>query len=523
VPPARRPRKPAAVRYPAVRYRTEGHRVAAFIQRYCRHYEGEWAGKQLILEPWQLWLLGEYFRTDPATGYRYWRQILEVIPRKNSKTTRIAALGHYLLDYDGEGGAKGFSAAWGRDQAGLMLDGAKNMRLMSPTLRRRTVEYASEIRTVKRRGEPSKTWKVVSKLADLQQGTNPHFALIDEYHVHKRSDLYDAFKRGTQARRQPLILIITTEANDDTGPLGVMQMGFRGEHIERKQLTPYLVVAKDHRSRSLMVRWGLDADADVDIEDPAVVRGCNPAGWLDPQRLIDEYLHAPGALESDFRRYHLNQLVTAEDQVIKPHEWDACYVEGLEIPDGTRAFSASDLGFTGDWSAHVIAAEVDVNGKDRIVVAGRGWEPPGNGQETSIRATVDEFGRAEAERLVMQNMLVDKYQARGLMQDWQMDGLPVGMYGMENEFMCPASNSFLEAVRTRRLAHNGDPELRRHVLNMRSVTTGGTSWKLRKHPRNDETPEHGHFKTDMGLACAAAVHQIVGEEGSALDKHGLFI
>lgn len=268
-----------------------------------------------------------------------------------------------------------------------------------------------------------------------------------------------------------------------------------------------------------MIRWGIEPDADVDIEDPAIVRGCNPAGWLDPQRLINEYLHAPGALESDFRRYHLNQLVTSEEQVIKPHEWDACFLEGARIPDGAAAFSGTDLGFTGDWSAHLIAADVD----GRVVLQGKGWAPPGDGQEIHIRATVDEYGRSEAERLSMRNMLVDKWNARLLMQDWQMAGLPVGMFSMENEFMCPASQTFLEAVRNKRIAHDGDPELRRHVLNMRKQTTGQTSWKLAKHPRNDETPEHGHFRTDMGFAAVAAVYQVEAEIESSFNKHGLFI
>jgi phage terminase large subunit-like protein len=513
VPPApRSPRNPFAA---APRYATEGLRVAAFIERYCRHSKGKWAGQRIVLEDWQRWALNEIFRVDPQTGYRYWRQVLWMIPRKNAKSTIISAVGHYLLGFDGEGGPEVFSAAWGAEQAGVTMDAAKAMAEMSPKLRSRTTLYANEIRSPRNRG----VWKRVSKLADMQQGTNPHAALIDEYHVHKRSDLFDAFKRGTQAREQPMILIITTEADDDTGPLGMMQEGFAADHVERKQVTPYLTVAKDHRSRSLMIRWGLAPDATVDISDPAVVRGCNPAGWLDPKRLIDEYLHAPGALEHDFRRFHLNQLVTSEEQVIKPDEWDACRVDGLTIPDGAQAYSGTDLGFTGDWSAHAIAAEVD----GRIVLQAQGWEPPGDGQEIHIRATVDEYARAEAERLSMQHMLVDKWNARLLMQDWQLAGLPVGMFSMENEFMCPASQTFLEAVRNKRIAHDGDPELRRHVLNMRRRTTGQTSWKFAKHPRNDDSPEHGHFKTDVAFAAVAAVYQVEAEQASALETHGIFI
>jgi phage terminase large subunit-like protein len=442
-----------------------------------------------------------------------------MIPRKNAKSTIIAGCGHYLFGFDGEGGPDGYSGAWGTEQAGITLEAAKAMLLMSPELRKRMIPYAKEIKRKTRSGNA--TWKVVSKLADMQQGTNPHFALLDEYHVHKRSDLYDAFKRGTQARRQPMILIITTEADDARGPLGSMQGGF-APNAER--ITPYLTIARDHRSRSLMLRWGLQPDDDVDIEDPAVVRGCNPAGWLDPKRLVDEFLHAPGTFERDFRRFHLNQLVISEEQPIKPHEWDACQVDGLVIPDGSGAWSGTDLGFTGDWSAHVIAAPLEVDGKPRVALQAMGWEPPGDGEEIHIRATVDDYARCEAQRLRMEHMLVDKWNARLLMQDWQLAGLPVGMFSMENEFMCPASQSFLEMVRNKKIAHNGDPVLREHVLNLRRQTTGQTSWKFAKHPRNDDAPpEGGHFKTDVGFAAVAAAYQAEGQLPNAVEAHGLFI
>jgi phage terminase large subunit-like protein len=496
-------------------FETEGLRVSWFIENLCRHSKGQWAGKRLDLEAWQRWALNEIFRLDPESGYRYWRQVLWMLPRKNAKSTMVAGAGHYLLNYDGEGGPEGYSGAWGTDQAKITLEAAKAMRSMSPTLKKATSEYATEIRsTTGNRG----VWKVVSKLADMQQGTNPHFALIDEYHIHKRSDLFDAFKRGTQARRQPMILIITTEADDDSGPLAVMQAGYAGAHVEVEQVTPYLLVAKDHRSRSLMLRWGLAADSEADIEDPAVVRGCNPAGWLDPRRLVDEFLHGPGSLESDFRRFHLNQLVTSEDQVIKPHEWDACRVDGITIPDGAQAWSASDLAFTDDWAAHALAANVD----GRVVLSAKGWAPPEEG-EIDIRATVDHEAREQASRLLMQMMLCDKWNARTLMQDWTRDGLPSALFGMEPEFMAPASQKFLELVRTKRIAHDGDPELRRHVLNMRKQSVGGSSWKFAKHPRNSDTPEHGHFKTDVGFCAVAAAYQAASGGVNALEEFGLFV
>ena len=92
---------------------TNGPRAAWFIERYCTHAKGEWFGQPLVMEPWQRWVLNLIFEVEPETGLRKWRDVLLVIPRKNAKSTLIAALGYYLLVYDGEGGPEVFSAAWG--------------------------------------------------------------------------------------------------------------------------------------------------------------------------------------------------------------------------------------------------------------------------------------------------------------------------------------------------------------------------------------------------------------------------
>lgn len=499
------------------KYATNGPRVAWFVENYCTHAKGEWFGKPLMMEPWQRWVLNEMFRVDPSTGMRQWREVCLMIPRGNAKSTLIAALGFYFLIFDGEGGPDVFSSAWGEDQARMVFDSARTMHDSSPNLQAVSQKFAKAITCPTNAG----SWRIVSRIAETKQGSNAHALLNDEYHVHKSHELRDAFKRGMQKRRQPLLVDITTEGSSKQSPLGLLQAGYFADDCEIEYVTPTLVVSKHHRSRSLLIRFGVpwDFEGEVDPENLELVRACNPAGWIDPQRLIDEHLVGPGNLESDFKRFHLNMLTEDEDAPIKEHEWEACRVDGLVIPDESRAWSASDLGFTGDWSAHVVAAHVG----DRIALEARGWEPPtSDGMELDIRSTVDAHARGEAMRLRMQMMLVDKYQARLLMQDWESDGLPVAMFGMERDFMCPASISFVEAVKMKLIAHNGDPELKRHVLNLRKRDLG-TSWMFMKHPRNDDgMPDGSHFKTDLGFCAVAATHLARSGQIDAVSEYGIF-
>ncbi len=49
-------------------------------------------------------------------------------------------------------------------------------------------------------------------------GTNPSLGIVDEYHAHKTSEIYDVILSGMVAREQPLMVIITTAGFDLSRP-----------------------------------------------------------------------------------------------------------------------------------------------------------------------------------------------------------------------------------------------------------------------------------------------------------------
>jgi len=490
---------------------TDGDRVAAWLAHYCVHVKGEWARNHdpFVLEDWQRRFVAELFEVD-ASGRRVYSEALLGIPRKNGKSSLAAAIGHYLLSGDSEPGPEVISAAGSRDQARMVHDAARLMARRGKRLSKVVRVLRSEIHNDKNDG----VWRVVAHDADLQQGTNPSGSVVDEYHVHKSDAMWNALAAGTGARQNPLLLGITTAGANIASPCGKLyEAALKMPDVERP--TPFLTIARDKDAGFLMYWFGVDSD-DVDIENPATMLGTNPASWVTPEFLTRQ-LGKPSMREVDFRRFHLNQWAADVDEGISAEAWDACQVDGITIPDGAPAYSASDLGFTSDWSAHVIAAEVD----GRIVVQARGWPPPvGDGVETDIRATVDHHARSEAARLQMRGMLCDDWNARLMMQDWMNEGLPAAVWSMKPSFMCPASVSFLEAVNQGRVAHDGDPVLRQHVLSMRMRDTLG-GWKFDKHPMNDDPG--GEFKSDIGLCAVAAVSQIAQAGPNALEEFGLFI
>ena len=70
----------------------------AFAENYCRHSKGKWAGKPLILEDWQRFVVGSIFgwkRKDDDT--RRFRYFYIQVARKNGKSTLMAFIGLYVI------------------------------------------------------------------------------------------------------------------------------------------------------------------------------------------------------------------------------------------------------------------------------------------------------------------------------------------------------------------------------------------------------------------------------------------
>lgn len=181
--------------------------VIDFIQTFCRHSKGQWAGKPVILELWQKAITAALFGfVDKDTGNREYRECILIVARKNGKSTWAACIGLYLLIADGEGGPEIYSAATKRDQAKIIWSEAVRMVKKSPAFSKRIKCLVSRIRCDYNEG----TFEPLGSDSNKLDGLNVHGALIDELHAIKDKNIYDVIKDGMTAREQPLCLITTT-------------------------------------------------------------------------------------------------------------------------------------------------------------------------------------------------------------------------------------------------------------------------------------------------------------------------
>ena len=65
-----------------------------FIELFCKHSKGKWAGKPVKLELWQKALIAALFGfVDKDTKVREYQELILIVARKNGKSTLAAAIG----------------------------------------------------------------------------------------------------------------------------------------------------------------------------------------------------------------------------------------------------------------------------------------------------------------------------------------------------------------------------------------------------------------------------------------------
>lgn len=185
----------------------KAERPIEFIERFCKHSKGEWAGHAIKLELFQKAYISALFGfIDKDTGLRRFRETLFMVGRKNGKSTLLAGIALYMLIGDHEPGAEVYSCATKKDQARIIFDETRNMVSQSPQLRslirkRKTDLYCDSVMG---------KMQALGKNSDTLDGLNSNCVIMDELHGVRDRNLYEVLKQSQSARRQPLMIMITT-------------------------------------------------------------------------------------------------------------------------------------------------------------------------------------------------------------------------------------------------------------------------------------------------------------------------
>ena len=186
---------------------TKGTRPIRFIEQFCKHSKGKWAGKPVVLELFQKAYIQALFGfVDEETGLRKYKKGVFFVARKNGKSTMDSGLACYMLTKDNESGAEIYAVATKRDQAKVVWDESKKMIKKSPALNKRCRCLINGIFY----DETESSFKAIASDSNSLDGLNAYFVVADEVHAWKDKNLLDVMYDSMSAREQPLLLETST-------------------------------------------------------------------------------------------------------------------------------------------------------------------------------------------------------------------------------------------------------------------------------------------------------------------------
>lgn len=256
--------------------------VIVFAENFCRHHEGPLAPGRVKLELWEKAFLSVVFGIVDAEGVRVFREVILIVGRKNGKTLLAAIVAAYMAFMDGEYGARVYMAATKLEQANLCYTAffqmiAKEARLSELAVKRRTDIYIESTNS---------TIKPLAFSSRKSEGLNISCGICDEissWQGEQGLRFYEALKSSQGARKQPLLLSITTAGYISGGiydELFARASRVLLEDSKETRLAPFIYAIDDptkwndiNELRKSMPNLGVSVPVDYLLEEIAVAEG----------------------------------------------------------------------------------------------------------------------------------------------------------------------------------------------------------------------------------------------------------
>ncbi|KKL48726.1 hypothetical protein LCGC14_2322640, partial [marine sediment metagenome] len=451
------------------------------------------------------------------------------IPKKQGKSELGAAVALYLLRFDNEYGGEVYSAAGDREQASIVFNIAANMVEQDATLKNDLKIIRSNKRIVYY--DKNSIYHALSSESYTKHGYNIHGCIFDELHSQPSRELFDVLKDGAgDARRQPLMFIITTAGIKDTNSIA-----WEVREYARKVKEGIL---KDDRLLSFIYSLPMDAD----WEDEENWKKVNPSlGYtVTIDKLRDAYVEVKNlpSKQNNFRRLRLNQWVSQVTRWLDVAFWDKCDSPlNVNKLQGMQCWAGLDMSSNIDVTALVLVFPRE-NGfydilpflwvpedrielrstKDKVpydvwVREGHMYVTPGNAVDYSfIEAKIE----ALFEIFNIRAIAYDRWGAEYITQRLELKGLTVVPFGQGFKSMSYPTKEFQKLVMKGKIRHGGNPVLRWMFDNIAMEMDAAENIKITKKKSTDRVD--GMVALVMGLDGALRVEN----ETSVYEEEGIF-
>lgn len=365
-----------------------------WIEEKCYHVEGILAPGNLKLELWEKAFISCVFGLlENDTEFRYFREIVLLVARKNGKSLLAAAIANYVLREDGGYGARVFNVAPKLTQADIIYLNTWQMIQLDPERqaivdaiqqeRKDTRLHVDDSMIVKKQQTrlfypvKNSTMQKVAFSAKRSDGFNPNLAIMDEagaWPGDQGLKVYEVFRSGMGAREEPLLLTCTTAGYENGGiydELLKRSTRFLLGESEERRLLPFLYMIDD------IEKW--DQVEELAKSNP------NLGFSVTEDYLKEEARIAYGSLSkrSEFIVKYCNLKQSSSQAWLANEVIENCYGDRFELENFRSCYCVAgiDLSQTTDLTAAVIVIEKT----GELYVFAKFWLPAEKIQEATAR------------------------------------------------------------------------------------------------------------------------------------------
>lgn len=446
-----------------------------------RHTQGEWANARLHdtrirLEPWQQFIDWNLFGwRRKSSGYRRFTKAYITVGKKNGKTVNAAATANYcfFVDSPREIGPEVYMIATKREQAAKAWSEAQRQISKHPFLDKITDTY-KQTSIVVIPGTAARM-KPLGKESKTEDGMNPHFVVVDEYHAHVDNSMLEVMESAMGARRQPLIYIITTSGFDKASAC------YQEEHALAEQV---LERSREPIPESFFcIIYTLDESDDWTNPDVWIKANPNLGVSLDWDYLkgrVEQALLSP-AKQNKIKTKNLNIWTQAETRWITYETWKACgFAVDPEELEGRSCYVGLDLSASQDITAIALCFPPEEEGekyrflfrffipednmiererKDKVpysywIEKGFLFSTPGNVIDYDF---IEDQIRLDAKKYPVLEVAYDPWKALEIVNHLTAEGLTMVEIVQRYSGMALPTDTFERKVLGKQIAHNDNP------------------------------------------------------------------
>ena len=448
------------------------NKVISF-SKLCPHVTGSMRGQAFKLEPWQQFIIANIFgfiRVD--TGTRKYKTVYVEVPRKSGKSSFAAIIVNWVLICE-KGNQDIYTAAVSRDQARIVFDAARQMALLSPTLKKRVKMFQHHIIEPK----SNSVLKPLAAKANTIEGTNPSLAIVDEYHLHPDNSVYSSLSLGMGSRPEPLLIAITTAGTDTLS--ACME---QHQHIKRM-----LEGTIEDPSYFGMI-YSLDDESEYKDESTWIKANPNLGVSVFVDELRSQVTRAENlnSTKTEMLTKRFNIWCQGEQQWIKPESWKACGNFDLEEMKGKLCYVGLDLSSSKDITAvsivfptaegirvsgkYYIPEEVMRNPDNKNAAFYRSWVNQGYLIATPGSLVDYDYIKRDilelADEYQVESISYDPWNATYLTTQLSQEGLNIEKVRQGFVTMSPACKELEVYIETDRVQHDHNPVLNWAMANV---------------------------------------------------------